>query len=86
MSRKLHNIHRKGRKMDIQIAETALKKVAERNGVPLEMVLDDIRAAIQQSELKKIETERGRTITPEEAVALLGDAVLEARQQKANVL
>ena len=72
--------------MDIQIAETALKKVAERNGVPLEMVLDDIRAAIQQSELKKIETERGRTITTEEAVALLGDAVLEARQQKANVL
>ena len=68
--------------MNIQIVETALKKVAERNGVPLETVLEDIRAAIQQSELKKLKMAGGRTITPEEAVALLGDAVLETSRER----
>lgn len=67
--------------MDIQRAETALQKVAERNGVPLETVLENIRVAIQLSKLGKEEIEQGRTITPEEAVALLSDVVLEARQK-----
>ena len=65
--------------MDIQIAHTALKKVAERNGVPLEEVLECIQAAIQQSSLNVLEGENGNGVTPAEAVALLADTVLEAR-------
>lgn len=68
--------------MDIQIAQVALKRVAERNGIPLEMVLESIQAAIEQSELNELEMKKGRRITPDEAVALLGDAVYEARRQK----
>lgn len=68
--------------MDIQIAQSALKKVAERNGVPLEVILESIQEAIQQSELNKMEIKKGKTVTPEEAVALLADAVCKARQQK----
>lgn len=66
--------------MDNQIAEAALKRVAERNGVSLETVLESIRAAIQQSELNMMEKKLGRAITPVEAVAFLGNAVYEARQ------
>lgn len=68
--------------MDIQIAEAALKKVAERNGVSLETVRESICAAIQQSELNKMETKWGSKITPEKAVAFLSDAVYEAGRQK----
>ena len=67
--------------MDIQIAQAALRKVAERNGVPLKTVLESIQEVIQQSDLSK-ETTEGKTRTPEEIVALLGDAVLEARRQE----
>ena len=68
--------------MDIQIAQSALKKVAERNGVPVEVILESIQEAIQQSELNKMEIKKGKTVAPEEAVALLADAVCKARQQK----
>lgn len=67
--------------MNIQKAEAALQKVAERNGIPLETVRESIRAAIQQSELGRQEAERGRTITPEEMVAFLGNVLLEVRQK-----
>ena len=44
--------------MVIQIAQLVLKRVAERNGIPLEMVLESIQAAIEQSELNELEMKK----------------------------
>ena len=67
------------RMMDIQVAEEALKKVAERNGVSLETVLKSIQVAIQQSALGEEEMKKGGVLMPAETVQILGNAVFEAR-------